>query len=459
MTLRSRNLSDFCFVKLALTLLVGPVKPSVYLFFVGLKCKDVEEILIATNSMNYSDLVKPTTVADDEYFQALTAHMRECDPVPYIESETHKSFWVATKHADIIEIERQNEKFLNTQNSVLMRREIEEQVAAARTGPALRTLINMDEPDHRKFRDLTRDWFLPANLKPVERRVKELAARAVDDMLELGEEIDFVKDIAAWYPLRVIMMILGVPEEDLPLMLRLTQELFGADDPDMRREVETEEQRMQTLIEFYTYFNSITQDRRKRPGDDVASAIANAQIDGEKIGDLEAMSYYVIIATAGHDTTSSSTAGGLLALIQHPDEFKKLQNHPEISHLAVDEAIRWVSPVKHFLRYATEAYELRGKRINQGDALMMLYPSGNRDEEVFENADKFIADRRPNRHLAFGHGAHHCLGNLLAKMEMKHLYEELFSRVSSIELNGEPKLIQSTFVSGLKTLPVRVKAK
>ncbi len=409
--------------------------------------------------MNYSDLVKPTTVADDEYFQALTAHMRECDPVPYIESETHKSFWVATKHADIIEIERQNEKFLNTQNSVLMRREIEEQVAAAGTGPALRTLINMDEPDHRKFRDLTRDWFLPANLKPVERRVKELAVRAVDDMLELGEEIDFVKDVAAWYPLRVIMMILGVPEEDLPLMLRLTQELFGADDPDMRREAETEEQRMQTLIEFYTYFNKMTQDRRNRPGDDVASVIANAQIDGEQIGDLEAMSYYVIIATAGHDTTSSSTAGGLLALIQHPDEFKKIQNNPEISQLAVDEAIRWVSPVKHFLRYATEAYELRGKRIKQGDALMMLYPSGNRDEEVFENADRFIADRRPNRHLAFGHGAHHCLGNLLAKMEMKHLYEELFSRVSSIELNGEPKLIQSTFVSGLKTLPVRVKAK
>ncbi len=409
--------------------------------------------------MNYSDLVKPTTVADDEYFQALTAHMRECDPVPYIESETHKSFWVATKHADIIEIERQNEKFLNTQNSVLMRREIEEQVSAAGTGPALRTLINMDEPDHRKFRDLTRDWFLPANLKPVERRVKELAVRAVDDMLELGEEIDFVKDVAAWYPLRVIMMILGVPEEDLPLMLRLTQELFGADDPDMRREAETEEQRMQTLIEFYTYFNKMTQDRRNRPGDDVASVIANAQIDGEQIGDLEAMSYYVIIATAGHDTTSSSTAGGLLALIQHPDEFKKIQNNPEISQLAVDEAIRWVSPVKHFLRYATEAYELRGKRIKQGDALMMLYPSGNRDEEVFENADRFIADRRPNRHLAFGHGAHHCLGNLLAKMEMKHLYEELFSRVSSIELNGEPKLIQSTFVSGLKTLPVRVKAK
>ena len=409
--------------------------------------------------MNYSDLVKPTTVADDDYFQALTAHMRKNDPLPYIESDTHKPFWVATKHADIIEIERQNEKFLNTQNSVLMRREVEEQAAAGGGGPALRTLINMDEPDHRKFRDLTRDWFLPANLQPVESRVKQLAAQAIDNMLELGEEIDFVNDVAVWYPLRVIMMILGVPEEDLPLMLRLTQELFGADDPDMRREVATEEERMQTIIEFYTYFNTLTQDRRKHPGDDVASVIANAQIDGQQIGDLEAMSYYVIVATAGHDTTSSSTAGGLLALMEYPDEFRKLLNNLAISPLAVDEAIRWVSPVKHFLRYSTVDYELRGKQIKQGDALMMLYPSGNRDEDVFENADQFIADRRPNRHLAFGHGAHHCLGNLLAKMEMKHLYNELFSRVSSIELNGEPKLIQSTFVSGLKTLPVRIKTK
>ena len=408
--------------------------------------------------MDYSDLVKPTTFADDDYFQAMTAHMRANDPVPYIESDTHKSFWVATKHEDIIEIERQNEKFLNTQNSVLIRRELEEQ-AAADGGGQLRTLIHMDEPDHRKFRDLTREWFLPANLKLVEERVHQLAVKAVDDMLELGDDIDFVKDVAVWYPLRVIMMILGVPEEDLPRMLKLTQELFGADDPDLRREVPTEEQRMQTIMDFFAYFTALTEERRKNPGDDVASVIANATIDGELIGELEAMSYYIIVATAGHDTTSSSTAGGLLALMQHPDEFAKFRNDQSISHLVVDEAIRWVSPVKHFLRYGIEDYVLRGRVIKAGEPIMMLYPSGNRDEEVFDHPDRFIADRRPNRHLAFGHGAHHCLGNLLAKMEMKHLYEEIFSRVESIELTGEPRLIQSTFVSGLKTMPVMVRPK
>ena len=407
--------------------------------------------------MNYSDLVRPATFADDDYFHKLAAHMRASDPVPWIESETHKSFWVATKHADIIEIERQNDKFLNTRNSVLQSREIEK--AAEESGAFLRTLIHMDDPDHKKFRDLTRDWFMPASLKSVEPKVREIAKNAVDRMLELGEEIDFVNDVAVWYPLRVVMMILGVPEEDEALMLKLTRELFGADDPDMQRKVETDEERIQTITEFIQYFTAMTADRRANPGDDVASVIANARINGETIGDLEAMSYYIIVATAGHDTTSSSTAGGVLALMQHPDELAKVVADPSITPLTVDEAIRWVSPVKHFMRYGTGDYELRGRHIKAGDPIMMLYPSGNRDDEVFDEPFRFRADRRPNRHLAFGHGAHHCLGNLLAKMEMKYLYEELFSRLASIELNGEPRLIQSTFVSGLKTLPVRIKAK
>ena len=207
---------------------------------------------------------------------------------------------------------------------------------------------------------------------------------------------------------------------------------------------------MQTITEFFAYFSAMTEDRRKSPGDDVASVIANATVDGKQIGDLEAMSYYIIIATAGHDTTSSAAAGGVQALASSPRELKKMVDNPSISNLAVEEAIRWVSPVKHFMRYATENYSLRGKEIKIGDALMMLYPSGNRDEEVFQKPQNFIADRKPNRHLAFGFGAHHCLGNLLAKLELKFLYEELFSRVKNIELAGDAELVHSNFVSGLK---------
>jgi len=405
----------------------------------------------------YAAMVRPSTYANPTLLETLMAEFRASDPLPFIQSDSHKPFYIATKHADIIEIARQPDIFKNTQQSVLQTKEIE--AAQAEQGNPLRTLIHMDDPDHSKFRALTKAWFMPENLKRVEASVRLIADETVDRMLESGPELDFVTEVAVWYPLRVIMSILGVPAADEALMLKLTQELFGADDPDMKREQAPDEDRMQTLIDFFNYFNALTASRRANPTDDVASVIANAQIDGAPIGELEAMSYYVIIATAGHDTTSSSTAGGMLALLQHPEELQKVINNPALMPLMVDEAIRWTSPVKHFMRYPERAYELRGKTIEAGNPVMLLYPSGNRDEEVFDRPQSFLADRRPNRHLAFGHGAHHCLGNLLAKMEIRFLYEAMFNRMKTFELIGEPRWVESTFVSGLKTLPVRITPK
>ena len=405
----------------------------------------------------YAAMVRPSTYANPTLLETLMAEFRASDPLPFIQSDSHKPFYIATKHADIIEIARQPDIFKNTQQSVLQTKEIE--AAQAEQGNPLRTLIHMDDPDHSKFRALTKAWFMPENLKRVEASVRSIADETVDRMLESGPELDFVTEVAVWYPLRVIMSILGVPTADEALMLKLTQELFGADDPDMKREQAPDEDRMQTLIDFFNYFNALTASRRANPTDDVASVIANAQIDGAPIGELEAMSYYVIIATAGHDTTSSSTAGGMLALLEHPEELQKVINNPALMPLMVDEAIRWTSPVKHFMRYPERAYELRGKTIEAGSPVMLLYPSGNRDEEVFDRPQSFLADRRPNRHLAFGHGAHHCLGNLLAKMEIRFLYEAMFNRMKTFELIGEPRWVESTFVSGLKTLPVRITPK
>ncbi len=405
----------------------------------------------------YAAMVRPSTYANPTLLETLMAEFRASDPLPFIQSDSHKPFFIATKHADIIEIARQPDIFKNTQQSVLQIKEIE--AAQAEQGNPLRTLIHMDDPDHSKFRALTKAWFMPENLKRVEASVRSIADETVDRMLESGPELDFVTEVAVWYPLRVIMSILGVPAADEALMLKLTQELFGADDPDMKREQAPDEDRMQTLIDFFNYFNALTASRRANPTDDVASVIANAQIDGAPIGELEAMSYYVIIATAGHDTTSSSTAGGMLALLEHPEELQKVTDNPALMPLMVDEAIRWTSPVKHFMRYPERAYELRGKTIEAGSPVMLLYPSGNRDEEVFDRPQSFLADRRPNRHLAFGHGAHHCLGNLLAKMEIRFLYEAMFNRMKTFELIGEPRWVESTFVSGLKTLPVRITPK
>ena len=203
----------------------------------------------------------------------------------------------------------------------------------------------------------------------------------------------------------------------------------------------------------------LTEERRKNPTDDVASVIASANYNGEQIGHLEAMSYYTIIATAGHDTTSSSTAGGILALIENPNEFKKLKDNPSLMPMAIDETIRWVTPVKNFFRTATEDCVIGEKKIKKDDSIMLVYPSGNRDEEVFEDPFKFKVDRNPNRHLAFGFGAHLCLGKHLAKMEMEILYNELFKRIEKIELNGEPSWVKASFVSGLKSLPIKYKIK
>ena len=295
---------------------------------------------------------------------------------------------------------------------------------------------------------------MPANLKKLEARTNELAKRYVDLMMERGPECDFAREIAVYYPLHVIMSILGVPESDEPLMLKLTQELFGGTDPDMKRK-ETEGTNTSTIMDFFVYFNKMSAERRANPGEDLASVIATGKVNGCPLGDLETVSYYIIVATAGHDTTSSTIAGGLRALIENPDELAKLKANPDLLGSAVDEMFRWSTPVQHFMRTAMDDHELRGKTIRKGEALQLLYVSGNRDEEVFADPFRFKVDRENNRHVAFGYGAHVCIGQHLAKMEIKAFFKELIGRLQSIELTGEPKRIQSTFVSGLKSLPVR----
>jgi cytochrome P450 len=252
----------------------------------------------------------------------------------------------------------------------------------------------------------------------------------------------------------VILSILGLPEGDFLRLLKLTQELFGAADPELARGT-TPEELMQTLQDFFQYFVALTEDRRAHPTDDLASVIANAEVNGAPIGIFEAVSYYVIVATAGHDTTSSSIAGGLHALLEHPDQLERLMGDAGLVTTAVDEMIRWVTPVKQFMRTATDDYVLRGVPIAAGESVLLSYPSANRDEEVFEHADRFDVGRNPNKHVAFGFGAHYCLGAQLARMEGRALYNELIPRLKSIELAGEPSYMQTLFVGGPKHLPIR----
>jgi cytochrome P450 len=398
--------------------------------------------------------VRPEAYADEALFHAACAVLRAEDPVHLVEDDKFAPFWVLTKHADVHDVSRNAAAFRNAPRPVLQTREADR--IESERGAFLRTLIHMDDPDHRVYRALTAEWFLPKSLAGLEERFADLARRSIDSMAELGGECDFARDIAMPFPLQVILAVLGLPESDYARMLKLTQELFGGTDDDVRRQGDNlTEALMEVLADFFAYFSAITEQRRARPTGDLASVIANATIDGRPLEPLECISYYVIIATAGHDTTSSSMAGGLQALIENPDELDRLRGDATLMAAAVEEMIRWVSPVRHFMRNCAEPAVVRGHGFRPGDKVLLSYPSANRDEEVFADSMRFDVGRAPNKHLAFGFGAHYCLGAQLARMEMKALFTELLARVDELELAGQPQLTKATFVGGLKSLPIR----
>jgi cytochrome P450 len=298
------------------------------------------------------------------------------------------------------------------------------------------------------------DWFRPKAMRALKLRVDELAKTYVDKMLTVGPECDFVQEVAVNYPLYVIMSLLGIPESDFSRMLKLTQELFGSDDSEFRRGSGNQDQ-LPALLDMFGYFNGVTASRREHPTDDLASAIANARIDGEPLSDIETVSYYLIVATAGHDTTSATISGGLHALVDNPDQLRLLRDDPGLMPLATEEMIRWTTPVKEFMRTAAKDTLVRGVPIAAGESLLLSYVSGNRDEEVFTAPFRFDVGRDPNKHLAFGYGVHFCLGAALARMEVSSFFSELVPRLKSIELTGKPEHVATTFVGGLKHLPVR----
>ncbi|MGV0784577.1 cytochrome P450 [Mycolicibacterium peregrinum] len=392
----------------------------------------------------------PSAYADEVTLHADLTHLRANAPVSWVEVPDYAPFWAITKHADIMEIERANDIFTNSPRPVLVTREGDEQQAAI----GIRTLIHTDDPLHRDLRAIGANWFRPKAMRALKDRADELAKRFVDRMVDEGPECDFVQQVAVNYPLYMIMTLLGVPESDFAFMLKLTQELFGSDDDEFKRGTSMEEQGM-ALLEMFQYFTELTASRRANPTDDLASTIANATLDGEPLSDIDTVSYYAIIAAAGHDTSSASISGGMHALLQNPDQLARLQNDMSLMPLAVEEMVRWTTPVKEFMRTAQQDYEIRGVRIAKGESVLLSYVSGNRDEDVFVDPFRFDVGRDPNKHIAFGYGVHFCLGAALARLEINSFFSELLPRLRSAELAGEPQHMATTFVGGLKHLPVR----
>ncbi|WP_206243729.1 cytochrome P450 [Novosphingobium terrae] len=415
--------------------------------------QDIARIVIAPKSYTSDDVIYPA-------FQWLRENM----PLGVAEVEGYDPIWIVTKHADIRAIELNAKLFHNADHNPVLNDRASDEFMRQISGGSTRlisSLTYMDPPEHAAYRNLTQSWFMPSRIAKLEDQIRALARQSVEKLLSFDGECDFVRDFALHYPLRVIMTLFGVPPEDEPRMLKLTQEFFGVHDPEEQRPeiaadpVVAAKMWAATLGDFYAYFDDLSAQRRAHPTDDMLSLIANAQVNGAPIPRDEANGYYVAIATAGHDTTSSSTAGGLHGMLLYPENFARLKDDPSLVKGLVDEAIRWTSPVKHFMRNAVEDTQVRGQTIRAMDRLMMCYPSGNRDEEVFVDPARFDITRSPNPHIAFGFGPHMCLGQHLAKLEMRVLFEELLPHLSSIELAGNPRMVETNFVGGYKTLPIR----
>jgi cytochrome P450 len=387
--------------------------------------------------------------------EAWTA-LRRHSPVHRCEPRDYPPFWAITRHADICHVSKRPELFLNAPGIVHVRTS---QVIDRSEGVgAMRTIIEMDPPEHRAYRKVASPWFTPRALNRIDDAVKQSARELVDALAgRTGEgECDFARDVATAHPLRILATILGVPREEEPRILRLTNQLFANEDEELQRPGETREQALRELgLELYQLFSAIIEDRRRSPRDDLATVLANGQVNGQPMGPLETFGYYLITFTAGHDTTKNALAGGMLALIEHPEELARLRRHPELVSSAVEEVVRWTTPVNYMRRQAARDTEVGGQRIREGDWLLLFYASGNRDEAVFDDPFRFRIDRDPNPHVGFGHGEHFCLGSHLARRSQRALFAELARRLEHVELAGEPQWIQSSFVVGLKHLPIR----
>lgn len=382
--------------------------------------------------------------------------------------DEHEPFWLVSSFDEVMKVSKDNATFLNNPKSAVFTLRIGDMLARSITGGSphlVDSLVAMDAPKHPKLRRLTQDWFMPKNLSKLDAEIRKIANESVDRMLAAGSEGDFIPLVAAPYPLHVVMQILGVPAEDEPKMLFLTQQMFGGQDEDLNKSGLKDlppEQISQivagAVAEFERYFASLAAQRRQNPGEDVATVIANAVIDGEPMSDRDTAGYYIIVASAGHDTTSASSAGAALALARDPDLFARAKADRSLLPGIVEEAIRWTTPVQHFMRTAARDVELGGQQIAAGDWLMLNYVAANHDPAQFPDPRRFDPTRPANRHAAFGAGSHQCLGLHLARLEMRILLDVLLDRIDSLELAGEPRRVNSTFVGGFKALPMRWKA-
>ena len=397
------------------------------------------------------DFITPEKYERDGYPHPEWTWLRRHDPVHWTEHAFSDPFWAVTKHADIVAIGKNPTDWIIEPRIAVLNRE-------APPEPTSRHLLTMDPPDHGRYRNLISKWFTPRTVKVWEPKVQQVTREVLDLAAEkAGEkgEIDFVADVSAPITIAVIALMLGVPEKDWPLLFRWTNEIIAPDDPEFQRGRTALETNENARIELFTYFKQLAEKRRADPIDDILSVIVQARIDGKPLADFELLSYYFLLVVAGNETTRNAMTGGIQCFLDNPDEWQRLAANPGLVEGAIEETVRWTTPVIQFCRTATRDMELRGKQIRKGQQVCLFYASGNRDEEIFEDPFRFRIDRNPNDHIGFGRGEHVCLGAHLARLEIRSMYSQLRTRLVSMERTGPVVRVRSSFVGGIKRAPMR----
>lgn len=393
------------------------------------------------------DLTNPATFAQGPP-HAFYDWLREEHPVWWHPSETlcAPGFWVVTRYHDVTAVERDWKTFSSGARGALL----EDQ----QTGTEL-MMLNQDPPQHTRLRNLVARAFTPKVIRGLEPHIRDAAREIVDRVATRDDVVDFVTELSAELPLVVIAELLGIPIEDRHKVFEWSNRMIGANDPEYG--AGGMEAASAASLELYAYAQSLADARRQRPLDDIVTMLVNAELDGEKLSDVEFNVFVLLLSVAGNETTRNLMSGGMLALFQHPEEHERLVADPDrLLPTAVDEMLRWVSPVRYFRRTVTTDTELDGVPLRAGDALTVQYAAANRDPRVFDDPHRFDVGRSPNEHLAFGgRGPHYCLGASLARVEIVAMFDEILRRLPDIRLAGEPQFLQSTLINGIRHLPVR----
>jgi len=401
------------------------------------------------------ELLSPIYYAENGPPYAIWDRLRAESPIHWCEMEDVETFWAVTRQEDIKYISKTPELFLSEPGVTVM--PTDPVIVEGEGLGAMRVVINTDPPMHRELRKVVSPSLTPRAMNVMQRVIDQSAKSLIDELAGDGKEseTDLAMGIAVSHPLRVLARAIGVPEDKEAQILELSNRLFAPDDIELGGGQTSKEDFAKLGQDFIELFMPIIEDRRKNPKDNLASVIANGQVDDEPMGLMETLGYYLIVFSAGHDTTKNSLAGGFCQLIQNPAEFAKIQADPSRVPDAVEEMIRWASPVNYMKRTVAQDTELNGQKLREGDALVMFYASANRDERVFDEPDRYDIRRKIKHSLAFGNGTHFCLGASLARLEARVCLEEIWKRIPSIRIQHDGLVrVHSGNVRGYAQIPV-----